>query len=487
MQTGNVRVFNTLSMQKEPLQPLKAGELGVYVCGPTVYSYVHIGNARTFTAFDVVVRYLRHRGFKVRYVRNFTDVDDKIINAAKESGESALALAERFIQVFREDALALRLLEPDVSPRVTETIPEILALIKALIDQQVAYVSQGDVYFQVSRYPSYAKLSKRNLDDLRAGERVTPGEQKREPLDFALWKASKPGEPSWDAPWGKGRPGWHIECSAMAKKYLGETFDIHGGGLDLIFPHHENEIAQSEASSHKDFAKVWMHSNFLDLAGAKMSKSLGNVVKLRDALQKVDADALRYFFLATHYRHPLSFTDKALADAELRVEYFYDTLERVDARLKGASPTEGPVLGDPERHLRELEAAMDDDFNTSGAFAALSALFLELNELLDRPPVKDKAQVLRTLQKLREVVGPVGRIFGILECEPGAWLMARRDRLAKARGINVQEVEGLISARLEARKAKDFSKADALRDEALKLGVELKDGPAGTVWKVKAA
>jgi cysteinyl-tRNA synthetase len=281
-----IRVFNTLSMQKEELVPLEPGTLRIYVCGPTVYSYIHIGNARTFTSFDVIVRYLRHRGFQVKYVRNFTDVDDKIIQAAAKSGESAQGLASRFIDAFREDARALHMIEPDVSPRVSDHLPEILALIEQLVARGVAYESQGDVYFSVGRYPDYAKLSKRNLDDLRAGERVAPGEQKREPLDFALWKAAKPGEPAWDSPWGKGRPGWHIECSAMGMKYLGETFDLHGGALDLIFPHHENEIAQSEGATHKPFVKTWMHAGFLDLEGAKMSKSLGNVVRLRDALER---------------------------------------------------------------------------------------------------------------------------------------------------------------------------------------------------------
>jgi cysteinyl-tRNA synthetase len=264
-------VYNTLTRRKEPLEPLRPGEVRLYVCGPTVYSWVHIGNARTFTVFDVVVRYLRHRGYRVTYVRNYTDVDDKIINAARETGEDPAALAERFIQAFEDDARALGLLAPDVSPRVTEVIPEILTLIQALLDQGVAYAAGGDVYFQVSRWPEYAKLSRRNLDDLRAGERVTPGELKREPLDFALWKAEKPGEPAWDAPWGRGRPGWHIECSAMGEKYLGITFDIHGGGLDLIFPHHENEIAQSEAAHRAPLSKVWMHAGFLELENAKMS------------------------------------------------------------------------------------------------------------------------------------------------------------------------------------------------------------------------
>jgi cysteinyl-tRNA synthetase len=382
------------------------------VCGPTVYSWVHIGNARTFTVFDVVVRYLRHRGYRVTYVRNYTDVDDKIINAARETGEDPAALAERFIQAFEDDARALGLLAPDVSPRVTEVIPEILTLIQALLDQGVAYAAGGDVYFQVSRWPEYAKLSRRNLDDLRAGERVTPGELKREPLDFALWKAEKPGEPAWDAPWGRGRPGWHIECSAMGEKYLGITFDIHGGGLDLIFPHHENEIAQSEAAHRAPLSKVWMHAGFLELENAKMSKSLGNVVQLRHALAKVDPEALRLFFVSSHYRKELAFSDDALADAEKRMEYFYETLQRVDERLGNREVKPGPVHGDPEAHRRAFEQSMDDDFNTAAALAALSGLFGQMNEYLDKPPVADRAMVARTLAALRAVVPTLGACWG---------------------------------------------------------------------------
>ena len=486
MAAASIRLFNTMTMQKEPLEPAVPGKLGVYVCGPTVYSYVHIGNARTFTSFDAVVRYLRYRGFQVTYVRNYTDVDDKIIKAAHETGEEPVALAARFVDIFREDARALHLLEPDVSPKVSDHIPEILHIIQKLVERGVAYESQGDVYFSVKQYPGYAKLSKRNVDDLVAGERVQPGDQKREPLDFALWKAAKPGEPAWDSPWGKGRPGWHIECSAMSAKYLGESFDLHGGGLDLIFPHHENEIAQSEAASGKLFARSWLHCGFLDLEGAKMSKSLGNVVRLRDALQKVDAEALRFFFLSTHYRHPLNFSDKGLADAEQRMEYFYETLRKVDERVSGKDFGKGALYGEPGRFLTEFESAMDDDFNTAGALGALSGLFAQLNELTDKPPVKDKAQVGRTLQALREDVRKVSGVLGLFEDDPAQWLLRRRERAVAERGIDVAKVEQLIQARTDARKAKNFAEADRVRDELKGLGVEIMDTPAGTVWKVAA-
>ena len=479
-------VYNTLTRRKEPLETLRPGEVRLYVCGPTVYSWVHIGNARTFTVFDVVVRYLRHRGYRVSYVRNYTDVDDKIIHAAEESGEDPAELAERFIHAFEEDATALGLLRPDVSPRVTQVIPEILRIIQKLLDEGVAYAAGGDVYFQVSRWPSYAKLSRRNLDELRAGERVAPGEHKREPLDFALWKAAKPGEPAWDAPWGRGRPGWHIECSAMSEKFLGVTFDIHGGGQDLIFPHHENEIAQSEAAHHATMARVWMHAGFLELENAKMSKSLGNVVQLRHALGKMDPEALRLFFVSNHYRSPLAFSDETLATAETRIEYFYETLQRLDERLGGRKLEPGPLHGRPGEHLRAFEEAMDDDFNTAGAIAALVGLFVQMNEFLDRPPVPDRATVARTLAEMRTLALQMGGVLGLLGAEPPRWLERRRDRLVQVRGLDRGRIVTLLAERAAARKAKDFARSDAIRDELLAMGAELRDGPSGTTWKVRS-
>jgi len=479
-----IKVFNTLSGQKEDLVPLKPMTLGMYVCGPTVYSYVHIGNARTFTSFDVIVRYLRYRGFEVTYVRNYTDVDDKIIQAAKESGESPLSLAARFIVEFEKEAAALGLMPPDVAPKVSDHLPQIISMIAQLIERGIAYASQGDVYFSVSKYPEYFKLSKRNVDELRAGERVQPGEQKREPLDFALWKAAKPGEPAWDSPWGKGRPGWHIECSAMAAHYLGETLDVHGGGRDLIFPHHENEIAQSEAVFHKPFARYWLHVGFLDLEGAKMSKSLGNVVLLRDALAKVDPEALRLFFLSTHYRHQLDFSDKSLSDAELRMEYFYETLSQVSERIANSSVGEGPTTEDAERYLREFERFMDDDFNSAGATGVIAALFTAMNTLLDRPPVKDRAQVARTLVRLREQVEKISTITGLFGDDPAAWLLRRRERAVKANGIDSAQVEKLITERSLHRQRKNFAEADRLRQELQSLGVEVMDKAGRTLWKV---
>ncbi len=481
-----LKVFNTLSGQKEDLVPIKPMEVGVYVCGPTVYGHVHIGNARTFTSFDVIVRYLLHRGFKVTYVRNYTDVDDKIIQAAKQTGEEPFALADRFIAEFDKESAALGLIAPDFEPRVSQHLPEIISMIEKLVAGGYAYPSQGDVYFSVSKYPQYAKLSKRNLDELRAGERVQPGEQKREPLDFALWKAAKPGEPFWESPWGRGRPGWHIECSAMAAKYLGQSFDVHGGGRDLIFPHHENEIAQSEAAFHKPFARYWLHSGFLDLEGAKMSKSLGNVVLLRDALAKVDPEALRLFFLSTHYRNQLEFSDKSLADAEARMQYFYETLAQVDERIANRDFGEGPLSEDTDRYLREFELLMDDDFNSAGATAVIASLFTSINTLLERPPAKDKAQVGRTLARLREQVRKISAIIGLFRDDPTAWLIRRRDRVVKAKGIDTARVEKLIAERARWRLEKNFREADRIRDELKALGVEVMDKSDKTLWKVSS-
>jgi cysteinyl-tRNA synthetase len=487
MSAPEIRVFNTMQQSKVPLQPITPGKVGVYVCGPTVYSYVHIGNARTFTSFDTIVRYLRYRGFEVRYVRNYTDVDDKIIKAAKETGEDPIALAARFVGEFEADMKALRLMPPDVSPKVSETIPEIIEIIQKLISRGVAYESKGDVYFEVRKYPDYLKLSKRKVDDLLSGagdREIVNEDQKRDPLDFALWKAAKPGEPSWPSPWGAGRPGWHIECSAMSSKYLGETFDLHGGGLDLIFPHHENEIAQSEAASGKTLCNCWMHGGFLDLEGAKMSKSLGNVVRLRDALQRVDAEGLRYFFLSTHYRQQLAFSDKSLADAEARMEYFYETLKKVDERIVGKDFGSGPLHGDPDRFLREFDEAMSDDFNFTGGLGVLSGLFAELNLLTDKPPVKDKAVVGRTLVALREVVRKIASALGLFETDANAWLLGRRDRQVLAKGIDAKHVEAQLQARKDARAAKDFAASDRIRAELKTLGVEVLDSPSGTTWKV---
>jgi cysteinyl-tRNA synthetase len=474
-----VRVTNTLTDRKEELVPLRAGHVGVYVCGITVYDLPHIGHARFLVAFDTAVRFLRWSGLQVTYVRNWTDVDDKIIRRAKERGEDPRALSARYIEECRRDMAPLGVLDADVEPKATEHIPEMLQLISRLVANGQAYAAGGDVYFSVRSWPAYGKLSKRNLDDLLSGARVEPGELKRDPLDFALWKASKPGEPesvSWESPWGRGRPGWHIECSAMSQKYLGTTFDVHGGGKDLVFPHHENEIAQSEAATGQPLARYWVHNGFVTLDAAKMSKSLGNVKNIRELLASWDGESLRAFLLSTSYRHPINFTDPALADADRRVEYFYETLAKAEAYLAqkkyagDAAPAADAVA--------QFRASMEDDFNTAEALAGIEGLYRQLNARIDGKAKPD--EVARLLAGARELSGVLG-----LSSRPALEAIATRRQLAARRtGVDPAWVEERICERIAARKAKDFARADAIRAEVAAKGVELRDAPSGTDWRI---
>jgi cysteinyl-tRNA synthetase len=459
---------------------MRAGRIGIYVCGITVYDLPHIGHARMLTAFDVAVRFLRWAGWQVQYVRNWTDVDDKIIKRAGERGIDPQQLAQQYIDECRRDMQAIGVLAADVEPKATEHIAEMHAIIARLIENGHAYASQGDVYFAVRSFAQYGKLSKRNLDDLMSGARVEPGEQKRDPLDFALWKAAKPGEPAsvtWPSPWGPGRPGWHIECSAMSQKYLGTTFDMHGGGKDLVFPHHENEIAQSEAASGQELAHVWLHNGFVTMDAEKMSKSLGNVKNIRELLTQWDGEALRAFLLSTHYRHPINFSDVAVADADRRVEYFYETLAKAEAYLaqKKHSGAQPALL---EEHAAAFRAAMEDDFNTADAMARVERAFGHLNARIDskaRP--EEVAALLRTARELAQVLG-------LSERAPSEAIRERRALAARRKGIEAAWVEERIAARIAARKSKDFAQADAIRAEVAAKGVELRDGPSGTDWRV---
>lgn len=474
-----LRVFNTLRDEKHDFVPLSPGRVGIYVCGITVYDLPHIGHARMLTAFDVAVRYLRWAGWQVQYVRNWTDVDDKIIRRADERGEDPLAFAQKYIEECRRDMQALHLLAADVEPRATEHVPEMIGLISRLIERGHAYPAQGDVYFAVRSFPGYGKLSRRNLDDLLSGARVEPGEQKRDPLDFALWKAAKPGEPesvTWQSPWGPGRPGWHIECSAMCQKYLGTTFDMHGGGKDLVFPHHENEIAQSEAASGEPLARVWLHNGFVTMDFEKMSKSLGNFRTIRDLLGHWDGEALRALLLSTHYRHPINFTESGVADADRRVEYFYETLAKAEAFLaQKRAPLEGPLL---DEHVSAFRGAMEDDFNTAEAMARVERVYGHLNARIDsRAQPEEIGSLLRTARSLAQALGLSHR-------PPLEAIRARRELAARRKGIDGKWVEERIAARLAARKTKDFARADAIRDEVAARGVELRDGPGGTEWRV---
>ena len=474
-----LRLFNTLANEKQEFVPLVPGRIGLYVCGITVYDLPHIGHARFLVAFDAAARFFRWAGWEVKYVRNWTDVDDKIIRRAGERGVDPLALSAHFIEECRKDMASIGVLPADVEPKATEHIPEMHRIIEKLIDRGHAYATQGDVYFAVRSYPDYGKLSKRNLDDLLSGARVETGDIKRDPLDFALWKSHKPGEPgsvSWDSPWGPGRPGWHLECSAMCQKHLGDTFDLHGGGKDLIFPHHENEIAQSEASSGKPLSRYWLHNGFVTLDAEKMSKSLGNVKTIRDMLLQWDGEALRCFLLSTHYRHPINFTEASVADADRRVEYFYETLAKAGAFLAQKKfAAEAQPLGDALAGFRE---AMEDDLNTADALARVERVYHQLNARIDaKGKPEEVAALLATARTLAQVLGLASR-------EPGQAIAERRALAARRKGLECAWVEERIAARLAARKGKDFARADAIRDELAAKGVELRDAASGTDWRV---
>jgi cysteinyl-tRNA synthetase len=479
-----IQLHDTLSGGKRELVPVVPGRIGLYACGPTVYDLSHVGHARSYIVWDVVVRHLRSRGYQVKYVRNFTDVDDKIIKRAAERGEEPVALAARFAQAYLEDMDALGNVRPDVAPRVSDHIPQIVALIARLVERGFAYApGNGDVYYAVRKFPEYMRLSKRNLDDLLAGARVEPGEAKRDPLDFALWKGAKPGEPWWDSPWGKGRPGWHIECSAMTLAHLGAPFDLHGGGKDLVFPHHTNEIAQSVGAAGdgihvESFCRYWMHHGFVEVDDQKMSKSLGNFFTIRDVLARHDAEALRLFLLGTHYRNDFSFADTLLADAERRLGYLYETLEKADRAAGGTPPASEAPFAEAAR------AALDDDFNAPQVLAILAEAFTGANALADRKG-KRTAEEKASLAAFARDARAVGAVLGLLGRAPAAALAALRDRAAARRGIERTEVEARIRERAEARKNRDFARSDAIRDELLARGVVLMDGAGGTTWKVE--
>jgi cysteinyl-tRNA synthetase len=452
-----VLIYNTLSRQLEPLQPIAPPKVGLYVCGMTVYDYCHLGHARAFLCFDIVQRWLRARGFDVTYVRNITDIDDKIIRRAAENGETPGALTERFIAAMQEDFEALGMQRPDLEPRATQFVPQMLDIIGLLQKNELAYAAaDGDVNFAVRRFPGYGKLSGKSLDDLRSGERVAVGDAKRDPLDFALWKHAKPGEPQWASPWGPGRPGWHIECSAMASSTLGRTFDIHGGGPDLVFPHHENEIAQSEGAFGQQFANLWMHAGALRVGDEKMSKSLGNFKTIRAALQEHDAEVLRLFLIRPHYRSQINFSPEMIGEAKAALTRLYRALDEV--------PVEAATVDWNEPHAQRFAAAMDEDFNTALAVSVLFDLAAETN----RSRSVDHARQLKAL----------GAVLGLLQRPPKAFL---RGGDADGEGARI---DALIAQRAAAKKAKDFAQADAIRQQLLAEGIVLEDKPGGaTVWR----
>ncbi|MBM4353488.1 MAG: cysteine--tRNA ligase [Deltaproteobacteria bacterium] len=481
-----LKIFNTLTGRKEDFVPLQEGKVGMYVCGVTVYDLSHIGHARCYVAFDVVYRYLRGSGRSVRYVRNFTDVDDKIINRAAQTGDAPVDLATRNIEAFHRDMDSLGCLHPDVEPRVTDHIPEIIALVERIIGNGHAYAApDGSVYFSIDSFPQYGQLSKRNLDDMVAGasERVDEDPNKRNPLDFVLWKPAKPGEPWWESPWGRGRPGWHIECSAMSARHLGETFDIHGGGKDLVFPHHENEIAQSRAASGKEFVRYWLHNGFVNVDQEKMSKSLGNFFTIRDVLALYHPEAIRMFLLSTHYRSPINYSARNLDEATGRIEYMIETVGKVEAALADGGPEGGEAAADVARVRGAIGEAMDDDFNTAAALGHLFELCRAANDWVARK--RKTPGRIETLSAIRKVLAEAAGIFGILERPPATVLSEIRDRDVARLGLDVVDIERVIAERWAARQAKDFARADALRTELSARNIDLMDSPQGSTWRVR--
>jgi cysteinyl-tRNA synthetase len=486
-----VSIYNTKSGKKEPFSPLEKGHIKLYVCGITAYDYCHIGHARSTLVFDMIVRYLRYRGFKVTYVRNFTDIDDKIIKRAQEQHTTTEELANRFIEAFQEDMKSLGNEPPTMEPKATENIPEIIAMIKELIEKDFAYEVQGDVYFKVDCFADYGSLSGRNLEDMLAGARISINEQKLNPMDFALWKSSKPGEPVWDSPWGPGRPGWHIECSAMSRKYLGDTFDIHGGGKDLIFPHHENEIAQSEASTGKPFAATWIHHGFVTIKDVKMSKSLGNFLTIREILAKYPAEVLRFFVFSTHYRTPLDFSESAMKDAETGLDRLCTCLAEI-ARL--------PLHGDPNRaaaagkkNISKIHSlvdryikAMDNDFNSALALGHIFEVVKALNAVRQALPATPAEADLTLLRSAAASVRELAGIMGLLQQDPLVYIQDKQQKILSRLAIDQQTIESLIQDRTAAREQKNWARADEIRDELLSHSIEIKDESDGTTsWQVK--
>ncbi len=464
-------LYNDLTHQKEIFTPLEKAKVRFYVCGPTVYDYIHVGNARPFILFDILRRHMEDMGYEVIYVQNFTDIDDKMINKARDLGISVDELAERFIAAYFEDADALGIRRATVHPRATHYIPQIIKLVERLIEKGHAYVVDGDVYFDVLSFPGYGRLSKQSLEELLSGARVEIDPKKKHPLDFALWKAQKPGEPAWDSPWGMGRPGWHIECSAMAIDILGETIDIHAGGSDLLFPHHENEIAQAEAATGKTFVRYWIHNGYLLIEEEKMSKSLGNIVSVREAIRLYSPLAVRLFMLSAHYRSPLSFSGEALNHAMGAAERLQNGWKELSFALRHR-----PRKKERDDVLREAiettearyEEELNDDFNTAGALGAVFECVRAVNSYLAQHKEVDE----ESLVEVERFLARVDRVMGVIGIE----------RLADIDDLMTSEIEKLVSEREKARKAKDFKKADAIREELAKRGIILEDTPHGTRW-----
>jgi cysteinyl-tRNA synthetase len=485
---GKMRIYNTLTNRKEEFIPLTSGKVMMYACGVTVYDYCHIGHARSAIVFDVIRRYLKYKSFDVKYVRNFTDIDDKIINKAQQEGITWDAVAKKYTDEYYRDMDRLGVGRADVEPRATEHISEMIAIVKGLIDKGYAYEVEGSVYFAVDKFSEYGKLSKRDMEEMIAGARVEVDERKRNPMDFALWKKSKKGEPSWESPWGLGRPGWHIECTAMSIKHLSESFDIHGGGADLIFPHHENEIAQSEAFTGKPFAHYWIHNGFITIDKEKMSKSLGNFFTIKEILDKFDPEVIRLFLLSTHYRSPIEFSDEQLRETESSLDRFYSTIIRMNNFLE-KDEGKGDSL-DAEKTFEErissfmekFEEAMDDDFNTALALGHTFEFIRDVNKFLDSRPSGQKAKEL--LQKTKELFSEARDVLNIFGRTPQEWYLSLM--VTKKIGFSEKDINEKIRERQDARQNKDWARADVIRKELEEKGIILEDKKDGTDWKIKS-
>jgi len=492
----SIKIYNTLSHKKEPLNPREPGHIKLYVCGITSYDYCHIGHARSSLVFDMIVKYLRYCDYKVTFVRNFTDIDDKIIRRAEEQKTSPEKLANRFIDEFYRDMDYLGLDRPDREPKATEHIPEMIDLIEELIARDMAYPVEGDVYYRVDSFPDYGKLSRRNLEDMQAGARISINENKNNPMDFVLWKNSKPGEPSWQSPWGKGRPGWHIECSAMAKKYFGDTFDIHGGGKDLIFPHHENEIAQSESANGCQFVNMWIHHGFVTIRNEdtdeteKMSKSLGNFLTIRALSEKYHAEILKLFVFSTQYRNPLEYSDQAMQDAHTGLTRLYECVagfETLECNETGKA--ESVISTKEQTKLSSLEQrfqqAMDNDFNSAQAIGQLFDAAKSVNKIIRKLPDQQYPGDIFLLKQTVGLITRLARVIGILNEPAATFLDSQKQESLKGADLDAEKIEEMIAQRNNARIDKDWALSDQIRDQLLSHHIELKDGPDGTVWTVK--
>ncbi|ETR74452.1 MAG: Cysteinyl-tRNA synthetase [Candidatus Magnetoglobus multicellularis str. Araruama] len=470
----SIQIYNTLHRKKEAFAPLSTNHVNMYVCGPTVYDDAHIGHARSVVVFDMIARYFKIRNYTLTYIRNYTDIDDKIIQRAQERNITTESLAEKYIQAFDLDMDALYVQKPDMAPKATSHIPEIIQLVDALIQKKNAYVIDGDVFFSVESHQNYGCLSGRKLEDMAAGARVNIDPRKRNPHDFALWKSAKPNEPCWDSPWGKGRPGWHIECSAMSMKFLGQSFDIHGGGKDLIFPHHENEIAQSEAANGKTYARYWVHNGFVNINREKMSKSLGNVVLIKTLLQKYPAEAIRLFLLSSHYRSPIDFNDQAMHDAVSALNKLYAAIERIESSSIHADDSKTGAL------WQKFCGAMDDDFNSAQAIGYVFDAVRQVNRLFDHNKILSSDQQ-NEICSIYQDIHKMGKVLGLLNQTPAEYANDQKQRMAGNQSVD--EIDQLVNERFQARKNKDWARADAIRDQLTAMGITLEDRADGSRWK----